>query len=82
MSLFTKIFTLATSSFILVRILYEFAMAPDLCILQSPREEESHSSTRGDKCTYLAAQSSKRLNHLPVIILVCLGNTPKNKTER
>ena len=29
----------------------------------------------GEQCTHLAAHSSKRLNHLSVTILVCLGNT-------
>ena len=39
-------------------------------------------SSWGNRCTHLAAHSSKRLNSLSIIILVCLGNTHKNKTAR
>ena len=55
--------------------LCEFAMLLDVYILLSPQEEEVHSSSCGNRCTHLAAHSSKRLNPLSVIILVCLGNT-------
>ena len=56
-------------------ILCEFAMLLDLYILLSPQEEEVHSSSCGNRCTHLAAHSSKRLNVLSVIILICLANT-------
>ena len=56
-------------------ILYEFAMLLDVYILLSPQEEEVHSSSCGNRCTHLEAPSSKRLNTLSVILLVCLGNT-------
>ena len=69
-------------SFISVCILCEFAMLLDVYILLSPQEEEVHSSSCGNRCTHLAAHSSKRLNPLSVIILVCVGNTQKNKIER
>ena len=39
------------------------------------QEEEVHSSFCANRCTHLAAHSSKRLNPFSVIILVCLGNT-------
>ena len=53
----------------------ELAMLLDVYILLSPQEEEVHSSSCGNRCTHRAAHSSKRLNLLSVIILVCLGNT-------
>ena len=76
-SLSTQILILATTplSFISVSIFYKFAMLPDVYILLSPQEEEVYSSSLGRRCTHLAAHSSKRLNPLSVIILVCLGNT-------
>ena len=86
-SLSTRIFILAIAPllFISVRILYEFAMLPDFTaryhILLSS-QEEVHYSSWGNRCTHLAAHSSKRLNPLSVIILVCVGNTHKNKIER
>ena len=43
-------------------------------ILLSPQEEEVHSSSCGNRCTHLAPHSSKRLNPLSIIILVCLSN--------
>ena len=61
-------------SFISVSILCEFAMLPDVYILLPPQEEEVHSSSWGNRCTHMAAHSSKRLNFLSIIILVCLGN--------
>ena len=36
----------------------------------------------GAEFTHLAAHSSKRSNFFSAIILVCLGNTQKNKTAR
>ena len=63
------------SIIISVWILCEFVMLLDVYILLSPQEEEVHSSSCGNRCTHLAAHSSKRLNPLSVIILVCLGNT-------
>ena len=39
------------------------------------QEQEVLSSFGGNRCTHLAPDSSKRLNPLFVIILVCLGNT-------
>ena len=76
-SLSTQILILAILPllFISVSIFCEFAMLPDVYILLSPQEEEVHSSSWGNRCTHLAAHSSKRLNPLSVIILVCLGNT-------
>ena len=65
--------------FISVCILCEFAMLLDVYILLSPQEEEVHSSSCGNRCTYLAANSSKRLNFLSVIISVCLGNRQKTR---
>ena len=52
-------------------------MLLDVYILLSPQEEEVHSSSCGNRCTHLAAHSSKRLNLLSAIILVCLGNNKK-----
>ena len=69
------ILAIAPLSFISVAILCEFAILPDVYILLSPQEEEARSSSWGDRCTHLEAHSSKLLNTLPVIILVCLGNT-------
>ena len=76
-SLSTQILILVITpiSFISVSILCEFATLPDVYILLSPQQEELHCSSWGNRCTYLAAQLSKRLNTLSVIILVCLGNT-------
>ena len=65
----------ATFVFFSVCILCNFALLLDVYILQSPQEEEVHSSSYWNRCTYLAAHSSKRLKPLPVIILVCLSNT-------
>ena len=62
-------------SFISVGSLCELAMLSDVYILLSPQEEEVHTSSWGDRRTHLEAHSSKTLNPLPVIILVCLGNT-------
>ena len=83
-SLSTQIHILAIAPllFTLVSILCEFSMLPDVYILLSPQEKEVHSSFWGNRCTHLAAHSSKRLNPLSVIILVCVGNTQKNKIER
>ena len=62
-------------SFISVSIPCEFAMLADVYILLSPQEEDVHSSSWRDRCTHLAAHSSKRL--------VCLVNTfKKTKTSR
>ena len=76
-SLSTQILILVITpiSFISVSILCEFATLPDVYILLSPQQEELHCSSWGNRCTYLAAQLSKRLNTLSVIILVCLSNT-------
>ena len=68
------ILAIALLFFISVSILREFAMLPG-DILLSPQEEEVHSSSWGDRCTYLAAHSSKRSNPLSVIIFVCIGKT-------
>ena len=65
---------IAPLSFISGVILCKLAMLPDVYILLSP-QEEVHFSSRGDRCTHLEAHSSKTLNTLPVIILVCLVNT-------
>ena len=76
-SLSTQILILAI--FILVSILCEFALLPDVYILLSP--QEVHSSSTRKRCAHLTAHSLKRLSLLSVIILVCLGNTQK-KTAR
>ena len=65
------ILAIVSLSFISVCILCEFAMLLDVYILLHPQEEEVHPSGS----THLVAHSSKRLNPLSVIILVCLGNT-------
>ena len=75
------ILAIAPLSFISVSIFCEFAMMPDVYILLSCQEEEVHSFSGEDICTHLEAHSSKRLNSLSVIMLVCLGNTLKNKTN-
>ena len=76
-SLSTKILfsAIAPLSFISGVILRKLAIPPDVYILLSPQEEEVHFSSRGDRCAHLEAHSSKTLSTLPVIILVCLGNT-------
>ena len=72
-------FGYSTLFFTSVSIPCEFVMLPDVYILLSPQEEEVHFLMNvlpnGNRCTNLAAHSSKRLNSLPVIILVCFGNT-------
>ena len=70
-----SLFAIVLLLFISVCILCEFAILVDVYILLSPQEEEVHSSSCGNRCTHLAAHSSKRLNPLSFIILVCLGNT-------
>ena len=57
---FHQIFILAIASllFISVRILYEFAMLPDVYILVFHQEEEVHSSSWGNRCTHLAVPLS------------------------
>ena len=55
--------------------LCKFAMLLYMYILLSPQEEEVHSSSYGNRRIHLAAHSSKIVNHLSVIILVCRGNT-------
>ena len=52
-----------------VCVLCEFAMLLDVNILLSPQEEEVLSFSYGNRCTHLAAHSSKRLNPLFVILL-------------
>ena len=69
------IWAIALLSFISVSILCEFAILPDVYILLYPQEEKVVSSSWGNKCTDLAAHSSKILNPLPVVILAGLGNT-------
>ena len=65
----TKIITLtiALLLFISHSILCEFAMVPFVYLLLSLHEEEVHSSSWVDRCTHLAAHSSKRLNSLSAI---------------
>ena len=83
-SLSTQILILTIApplSFISASILPEFAMLPDVYILLSPQEKkEVHSSSWGNRCTQIATHSSKQFNPFSVILLVCLGNTQKNKT--
>ena len=76
-SLSTEIFILAMVLLFLisVSILCELAMVPDVYIVLSPQEEEVHSASWEDRCMHLEAHSSKRLNTLSIVILVCLGNT-------
>ena len=65
-------------SFISACIFCEFDLLLGVYILLSPQEEEVHSSSCGNRCTHLAAHSSKRLNPLSVIILVCLAMISSN----
>ena len=62
------ILAIATLSFISVSILFEFTTLLDVYILLSLQEEEVNSSSCGDRCTYLEAHLSKRLNPMSVII--------------
>ena len=62
-------------SLISVSILCELAMVSDVYTVLSPHEEEVHSASWEDRCIHLEAHSSKRLNTLSIVILVCLGNT-------
>ena len=64
-SLSTQILILiiAPLSFISVSILCEYAMLPDVYILLSPQEEEVHWFSWGNRCTHLAALSSKKIKH-------------------
>ena len=64
--------------FISDSILCEFAMLPDVYILLSPPEEEVHSSFWGNRCTG-GSTSIKKIKTF-AILLLCLGNTQKNKT--
>ena len=76
-SLSTEILVLAIVplSLISVRILGELAMLPDVYILVFHQVEEVHSWSGGDRFTHLEAHSSKRMNPLSIIRLICLGNT-------
>ena len=65
---------IAPLSFISVSILCELPILRDTYILLSSQEAEAFSSSLRDRFTNLEAHSSKRLNTLSVIILVCLGN--------
>ena len=76
------IFAIALLLFISVSVPYEYVTLPDVYILLSPHEEEVHSSSSGNRCIHLSGHLSKRLNPLSIIILACLCNTQKNKTER
>ena len=80
----TKIFilTIALVLFISVSILCEFAMLPVVYILRFYSARGSAFYSRSDRYIYLAVYSSGRLNTLSTIILICLGNTSKNKTVR
>ena len=71
----TKVLTLAIAlfMFILVGILYEFAVVPGVYILLSPQEEKVYSSTWGHRCTQLVAHSLKRSKPLSAIRLLCQG---------
>ena len=69
------ILSIVSLSFISGYILCEFAMLLHVYILLFPQEEEVQFSSFGNRCTHLAAHSSKILKLLSVIILVCLGNT-------
>ena len=82
-SLSTEIHFLSTAplSLISASILCELAMLPDVYILLSPQVEEVYSSYWWGMCTHLEEHSSKRLNPLSVIILVCLGNIKKQDCE-
>ena len=71
----SNLYFCSSATFISDSILCEFAMLPDVYILLSPQEEEVHSSSWGKRRKYLAAHSSKWLNLLSVIILVCISNT-------
>ena len=44
-----------------------------------PQEEEVHSSSLENRCTHLAAHSSKRSKTLSAVMLVCLGKTSKKQ---
>ena len=66
--------------FISVSILCKVSMLPNVYILLSPQEEETISSSLGDRCKYYVAQWSERLNPLSVIVLVCLGKKQDCKT--
>ena len=81
-SLSTQILILAIVPllFISVSIFCEFAMLPDVYILLSPQEEKVHFSW-GNRCTHLAADPSKILSPLSVIILACLGNIKKTRLQ-
>ena len=70
-----KVLFFKTTDLYTVYLFSEYAMLLDLYVLLSLQEEEVLSSSYGNRCTHLAAHSSKRLNLLSVIILVCLGNT-------
>ena len=71
----TKILTLAVAPFlfILVGVIFEFAMMPDVYILWSPQEEEVHYSYWGHKFTHSATHSSKRFKPLSDIMLLSQG---------
>ena len=81
LSISSKILVLAIVPllFISVSILCKVSMS-NVYILLSPQEEETISSSLGDRCKYLAAQWSERLNSLSVIVLVCLGKKQDCKT--
>ena len=61
----TKTLTLAIALilFISIGVLYGFAML----------SEEVYSSSWGDRCTYLAVNSSEKLNPLSASILLCIS---------
>ena len=71
------ILAIMSLSFISIKILYEFAMLPNVYILLfHQQEEEVYSSSWGNRCTHLAAHLLKRLNPSSVnILVVYLDNT-------
>ena len=66
----TEILTLAIAPFLFFSVVIpcKFALVPDVYILQSPEEEEMHSSSWGDKRFKL------------LLVIICLYNTSKNMT--
>ena len=79
----TEIFILAIVPLLLISIsiLCELATLSDVYIVLSLQKEEVYFSSWGDRCTHLESHSSKRLNTLSIIILVCLGNTSKARLQ-
>ena len=83
---FGHIATLVYISLVYISTLCESSMQPGVYILLFRQEGRGALFFLRDRCTHLAAHSSKRLNSLSVILLVCIAfnrpsSMPSNYTK-